>query len=147
MWVEAESNRIGEVQLPAELWHMMKRAGGVELRLPTAERTRHLLREYAHFTDQPERLKELLLRLKYRLGGATVGEWCTDIDAGRWERFVANVLEQHYDPAYRHSFHQNYPHVTETLDLSDAGEAAVREVAERLAKVEFTPTRPELAPA
>jgi tRNA 2-selenouridine synthase len=135
VWVEAESSRIGDVQVPADLWHRLKRSGGVELRLPAAERTRHLLREYAHFPSQPERLKDLLRRLRYRLGGATVDDWCADVDAGRWERFVANVLEQHYDPAYRLSFRQNYPHVTEAVDLTDTGPAAVRALAERLAGV------------
>jgi tRNA 2-selenouridine synthase len=139
-WVEAESNRIGDLQVPVELWRLLKAAGGVELKVPPAERTHHLLRHYRHFTEQPDRLKELLRRLRHKLGGPTVEAWCADVDAGQWERFVANVLEQHYDPAYTRSFRQNYPHVTDAVDLPDTGDAAVLELAGRLA------SEPELIP-
>lgn len=132
VWVEAESNKVGDLQLPQELWRAMKAAGGVEVRLPAAERVRHLLGEYAHFVRDPEPLKALLWKLDRKLGSAVIAGWCADIDAGRWERFVANVLGQHYDPAYGHSFRHNFPHVTGAADLTDAGQHAVRALAERL---------------
>lgn len=119
MWVEAESNKIGNLHLPMDLWHAMKAAYGVELRVPTAVRTRLLLTDYRHFTERPDDLKALLLQLRYRLGTAVVSEWCGDIDAGRWERFVSNVLEQHYDLAYERSFREHFPNVTEHLDTSE----------------------------
>lgn len=133
MWVEAESNKVGDLQIPKELWQAMKAAGGVEVRLPTAERVRHLLAEYDHFVRNPAALKALLDKLRPKLGGVVDG-WFADIDAGRWERFVANVLTQHYDPAYRHSRERDFPHANAPVDLTDASDAAIRAVAERLAK-------------
>jgi tRNA 2-selenouridine synthase len=132
VWVEAESNKVGDIQLPNELWWKMKASGGVAVKLPTAERVRHLLTEYEHFVRNPESLKALLQQLNRKLGTAIVAGWCADIDAGRWEQFVANVLEQHYDPAYQHSRERDFPRVTETVPLNDTGEKAVRELAERL---------------
>jgi tRNA 2-selenouridine synthase len=118
VWVEAESNKIGDLHLPVELWQSMKAASVVELHVPLADRTRHLLDEYRHFTEQPEQLKALLHRLRYRLGSGVVDEWCSDIDAGRWERFVQNVLDQHYDPAYERSARRSFPNLTETIDTT-----------------------------
>jgi tRNA 2-selenouridine synthase len=135
VWVEAESNKIGNLHLPMELWHAMKAADGVELRVPVAGRTRHLLREYRHFTEQPDQLKHLIGRLKHRVAATTLAEWCADIDAGRWERFVSVLLEQHYDPAYRRSFEQNYPHVIDRMEMPDTGKPDVAGVVERLMRV------------
>jgi tRNA 2-selenouridine synthase len=132
VWVEAESNKVGDLQIPKDLWQVMKAARGVEVRLPTAERVRHLLAEYDHFVRNPASLKELLDKLRAKLGGIVDG-WFADINAGRWERFVANVLTQHYDPAYRHSRERDFPNANTPVELTDASDAAIRAVAEQLA--------------
>ncbi len=131
MWVEAESNKVGDLQVPIELWRVMKAARGVELRLPPAERVRHLLAEYDHFVRNPDSLKGLLDKLRGKLGGVVDG-WFADIDAGRWERFVANVLTQHYDPAYRHSRERDFPNANTPVEMTDASDEAIRETAESL---------------
>src|SRR5436309_2077827 len=53
VWVEAESNRIGDRYVPAALWERMRQAGGVELRMPPAGRVRHLMAEYRHLIADP----------------------------------------------------------------------------------------------
>ena len=132
MWVEAESNKVGEVHLPNELWRAMKAAGGVELQVSTAERTAYLLRTYRHFVDDPEELKRLVLRLRHRLSEPLLKGWCAAIDAGRWEEFVADVLAKHYDPAYRHSRERDFPNVGEVLAVDGLSDADIRRAAEEL---------------
>ncbi|MCU0705333.1 MAG: hypothetical protein MUF18_15280 [Fimbriiglobus sp.] len=132
MWVEAESSKIGEVHIPNDLWRAMKAADGVELQVTTAERAAYLLRTYRHFVDDPERLKGLVLRLKYRVGEKVANDWCELIDGGRWAEFVADVLERHYDPAYRHSRERDFPKVGDTLEVQSLGDDGLRQVAEEL---------------
>lgn len=132
MWVEAESSKIGEVHVPNELWRAMKAAGGVELQVSVEERTAYLLRTYRHFVDDPEELKRLVLRLRHRLSEPLLKGWCAAIDAGRWEQFVADVLEKHYDPAYRHSRERDFPHVGEVLAVDSLSDAGIRLAAEEL---------------
>jgi tRNA 2-selenouridine synthase len=135
VWVEAESSKIGEVYLPAELWQAMKAAGGVELQVTAEERAAYLLRTYRHFVEQPEALKALVMRLTRRAGESVVNEWCERIDARRWEEFVADVLVKHYDPAYRHSRERDFAQVRETLTVDRLDDAGVRRVAEELAEM------------
>lgn len=135
MWVEAESSKIGEVYLPAELWQAMKAAGGVELQVTAEERAAYLLRTYRHFVERPEELKELVRRLTRRAGESVVNEWCERIDGGRWAEFVADVLVRHYDPAYRHSRERDFAHVRETLAVERLDDEGIRRVAEELAEV------------
>ena len=133
MWVEAESSKVGNVHLPPDLWRAMTAAGGVELEVGVEERAAYLLREYRHFTEQPAELKELLGMLRHRIGKSVVAEWCDAIDAGRWERFVAGVLERHYDPAYRHSRERSFPQVRGRLEVPSLSEEGVRRAAALLA--------------
>lgn len=132
MWVEAESSKVGEVLLPAELWRAMKAAGGVELRVGVGERAAYLLREYRHFVERPDELKGLVAKLRHTVGGTVVAGWCADIDAGRWEKFVADVLERHYDPAYRHSRERDFATVREALEVADLSDEGVRRAAAQL---------------
>jgi tRNA 2-selenouridine synthase len=132
VWVEAESSKVGDRHLSPALWRAMTAAGGVELDVPVGERAAHLLREYRHFTERPMELKDLLAKLRYRLGKETVADWCAAIDAGRWADFVAGVLERHYDPAYSHSRERAYPNVRRTLAVSSLSEEGVRRAAAEL---------------
>ena len=141
MWVEAESSKIGQVHLPNELWQAMKTAGGVELDVTADERAAYLLRTYRHFVDDPDELKRLVRRLRHRLSEEVIGEWCEAVDAGRWVEFVADVLEKHYDPAYRHSRERDFPHVTEVLRVGSLSDDGIRQVA---AGVEDLTPRPPL---
>lgn len=132
MWVEAESNKVGEVHLPNELWRAMKAASGVELQVSAEERTAYLLRTYRHFVEQPDGLKSLILRLRHKLGDKIVNAWCAAIDAGRWEEFVVDMLTKHYDPAYRHSRERDFPHAREPLAVDNLSDDGIQRVAEEL---------------
>jgi tRNA 2-selenouridine synthase len=132
VWVEAESNRIGDVYLPPVLWAAMQAAEGVEVRLPIEGRVRHLLAEYANLVADPDLLKGKLRQLTPRHGPRQVEAWCRQIDAREWETFVASLLTLHYDPAYAASARRCYPRVTQAVPLADATPAAIDELAASL---------------
>ncbi len=132
VWVEAESNRIGDVYVPPALWAAMRAAGGVEVRMPVAGRVAHLLNEYAHMVADPELLKGKLRLLTARHGARQVEFWVRRIDAGEWEAFVESLLEVHYDPGYAASTQRCFPHVTEAVELADATPGALDGLAGEL---------------
>ena len=68
VWIEAESNRIGDVYVPPALWVKMQSAHGIEIQMPIEERVRHLLEDYAKLLTDPETLKEKLRQLTTRHG-------------------------------------------------------------------------------
>jgi tRNA 2-selenouridine synthase len=132
VWVEAESNRVGDIFLPAALWARMQSAPGVEVRMPLEERVRYLLEEYALLLTDPEELKGKLRQLQSRHGPRQIGAWCRAIDAGEWAALVASLLAVHYDPAYESSSRRSYPNVARTVSRPDATPAALDALAAHL---------------
>jgi tRNA 2-selenouridine synthase len=130
VWVEAESNRIGNLFLPKALWQAMRTAPQVVLDVPEEVRVRQLLGDYPHLCADPDRFKSLLTRLTGRHGKATLENWFQLIDAGDWPGIVAALLKQHYDPAYRHSTGQRSPEWTTPIRVSQP----MNDVADAIAR-------------
>lgn len=132
VWLEAESNKIGQVYLPQTLWKKMQASTGVELKVGICDRVNHLLADYPQWIEHPEQLKQKLERLTSRYGKAQIQQWTDLIDAKQWPAFVQSMLEEHYDPAYRRSFQQQYPHVTQTYALPDLSPASLENLQAHL---------------
>jgi|SRR5579883_151772 len=132
VWVEAESNRVGNILLPQALWARMRAAEVVEVSVPVEERVRQLVEEYAPLQADREGLKGKLRQFSSRHGVRQIEAWCRDVDAGAWESLVTSLLTVHYDPAYTASAKQNYPHVARMVSLHDATQATLDELAQTL---------------
>ena len=133
VWIEAESNRIGDVYLPEALWTMMRSAGGIEIRMPLNERVRYLVAEYANLFADPSDLKEKLRRLSPKYGARQIAAWCLAVDAGEWDALAESLLALHYDGSYAASTERYFPNVTESVELPDATAESVGALAEKLA--------------
>ena len=103
IFIEAESNKIGQIHVPSALWASMRQASRVSLTAPIDARIAFLQRDYRHIIEQPDHLIELLAGLRQRYSAATFDLWETAIKAGDWHGFVHNLLETHYDPSYARS--------------------------------------------
>ncbi|ERN42761.1 tRNA 2-selenouridine synthase [Rubidibacter lacunae KORDI 51-2] len=146
VWLESESNRIGQLHVPAPLWQQMKNAQCVEVQVPVASRVRFLLDEYPHLVEHPEFLKARLRQLRERHGTRKVQEWCEAIDRGQFSELVCDLLESHYDPTYQRSMaHAYYPRVTWQLSVPDLTAAEIDCAATRLQSGERDVLAPELA--
>ena len=132
VWVESESNRIGNLYLPVGLWKVMQATTGLTIRMPLAGRVQHLLAEYSHFIADSTLLKQKLRHLTTRVGPRQILRWEAQIDAGEWEPFVASLLEVHYDPGYATSTKRCFPNVTRTVALVDTSDATINELIDTL---------------
>jgi len=110
VFVEAESKKIGQLQVPAQLLERMREGECLRLEVPVPERVRFLTGEYRHFLEEPAALKEKLQCLTSRYGHAVIDRWIAQIDSGAWEELVADLLVAHYDPSYLRAATQNYLH-------------------------------------
>jgi tRNA 2-selenouridine synthase len=119
VWVESESNRIGNVFLPPALWAKMRDADGIELLVPPAERVRYLIEAYANLTAEPDGLKRLIVERLPRHGPRQLEQWGRWIDDRDWPALVASLLACHYDPAYEASARKCFPNVTRTVAVAD----------------------------
>ncbi|MFZ1452777.1 MAG: tRNA 2-selenouridine(34) synthase MnmH [Ferruginibacter sp.] len=67
IYIEDESQRIGNLQIPMPLWHTMRKAPVFFLDIPFEERLNYITEEYGKL--KKETLKEAILRIQKRLGG------------------------------------------------------------------------------
>lgn len=119
VWVESESNKIGQIHLPLPLWQQMKQSPCVELQSPIDSRITLLLKEYPYLKTHTGFLKIKLEKLKSRYGKQKLYYWHQLIDAGRGEDIVKDLLLSHYDPTYSRSIQRDYSKIEKTLFLSD----------------------------
>lgn len=101
--VEAESSKIGRLNLPPSLWAAMCAAPRVEITAPIPARARYLTRAYADIIADPDRLRAQLQPIRQHRGHAVVDGWEALIDAGEFTALAQALIEEHYDPAYKNS--------------------------------------------
>jgi tRNA 2-selenouridine synthase len=128
VWVESESNKIGRVYLPQFLWQKMKQAKAVEIQLPLTARVQFLLQEYPHLVTHPDILKAKLALLKSRYGRDKLNQWYQLIDTEKWEIFVQDVLQSHYDPSYTQSIERDFTKVERVLSVPDLSDASIEQL-------------------
>jgi len=118
VFVEAESKKIGQLQVPAQLLERMREGECLRLEVPATERVRFLIEEYRHFLEKPAALKEKLQCLTSRHGHAVIDRWLAQTDSRAWGELVSDLLVTHYDPSYLRAATQNYLHYDEAQALS-----------------------------
>ncbi len=134
IYVEAESRKIGMLQIPPALVAAMRGAQCVRIEAPLSARVQHLLIEYQHFVSDPQALAERLDRLRELHSRERVERWKAQAAGGDSGGFVAEVLAQHYDPAYQRSLERTFPQagVARALHLDRLEEVEFAQAAGRL---------------
>lgn len=103
VYVEAESRKIGTLNLPVTLHERIRAAACINVEAPLQSRIGFLMQDYGHFMANPALLEERLLMLAGLHSRETVNRWCEYVRQGDWRTLVSELLTQHYDPAYRRS--------------------------------------------
>jgi len=96
------------------------------------------MQDYAHFTVDPASLNMQLECLTSLYGREKITGWQALAERGDIEALVADLLRNHYDPAYLRSIQRNFSCVAEaaTVALDDISEVAIAEAAQRLCRME-----------
>jgi tRNA 2-selenouridine synthase len=108
VYVESESRKVGNLRVPEALIARMREARCFRLEADAALRVELLLADYAHFVGRPEALAAKLELLRDLHGAERIARWQAHLAAGAWPELVHDLLESHYDPAYRRSLTRNY---------------------------------------
>lgn len=101
--LEAESNKIGQRQIPPVLWKAMLAAPSLTINAPLAARARFSLACYRAVIDDADRLDLLLGKLSPHVGRAQMAEWRVMAASGAHLRLAEELMARHYDPAYARS--------------------------------------------
>ncbi len=130
--VEAESSKIGAINLPPVLWKAMAAAPRVELTASREERALYLAQAYGDLAIRPERLADILARLPGRHGARRVAEWLEMACAGAWPALAEALIEAHYDPAYRRQRRAQSAAPLAVIEMADMSEASRADAARRV---------------
>ena len=135
VYVEGESKKIGQLQVPEALMRAMRAAECVLLDADVATRIALLTEEYRHFFADRRLLDTQLDCLAGLHGRERVAAWKALAAQGAWQELVGRLLEEHYDPAYRRSALRNFARLPQApvLRVADAGEQSFARLARELA--------------
>ncbi len=131
VFVEGESKKIGQLQVPEALIARMRGSECVLLDTAPEARVQLLIDEYRHFLGDPRSLERQLDCLVALHGREKIASWKALAARGAWEELVRRLLAEHYDPAYRRSSAKNFARLAEArrLCMRNAKETAFREAA------------------
>jgi tRNA 2-selenouridine synthase len=135
VYVESESRKIGQLQVPTALLDRMRSEGRVVMvTMPDDARVQLLLEEYGFFATQLERFCGHLDTLVELRGRERVKHWQTLARAGDWAAVFGDLMREHYDPLYLKSIGRNYAGAASAHEISlpTGGAAPMREAAEAL---------------
>lgn len=117
IWVESESNKIGNLHIPEKIWKQMRSAPQIEINAPVEARVTYILQDYQALTRSAEQLKRKLGYIKHRIATELFTQWTGHIDHQRWPQLVESLLSEHYDPSYRRSMANNQRETIASIDL------------------------------
>lgn len=102
IWLEDESQRIGQVNIPKELWKTMRKSPVYFLEIPFTERLHQIVQEYGQL-DQ-EKLVEAIGRISQKLGGLNTKTAILLQKEGKIAESF-EILLTYYDTHYFKSLH------------------------------------------
>jgi tRNA 2-selenouridine synthase len=135
VFVEGESKKIGQVQVPEALIARMRSSPCVRIDAPLEVRVTLLLDEYRHFLADRRLLEAQLDCLVALHGREKIAAWKQLAAQGDWRGFVARLLGEHYDSAYRRSSLKNFTRLPQAaaVRIDSADRSAFARAAQDLA--------------
>lgn len=97
IYIEDESQRIGNLQIPMPLWYTMRKAPVLFIDIPFEERLDYITTEYGKLKKQY--LKDAIVRIQKRLGGLETKNALQFLDAGDLKQCF-RILLAYYDKWY-----------------------------------------------
>jgi tRNA 2-selenouridine synthase len=120
VFVESESKKVGELRVPDAIMEHMRNSPCIRLELPLPARVALLMQDYAHFLQAPQELQQQLDFLTSLHGKEKIQRWKQQTASGQFAQLVGELLEQHYDPAYRRSIDRNFSRYGQAIPVAQA---------------------------
>lgn len=117
IWIEAESKKIGQLQIPLSLFKAMHASPTFRIRTPLSERVRLWHEDYPHFAQDPQALIAKLRPLAPLVGNDELARWQALANAGEMSELFSRLMLNHYDPAYERSTRKHYEALEQSVDI------------------------------
>ena len=101
--VEAESSKIGNLQIPSSLWNAMRAAPRLRVEAPLSARAAYLVEAYGDIIADCAALCRTLDALIPMHGREVIGTWQELAKTGEHVALATALMRDHYDPRYAKS--------------------------------------------
>ena len=132
IFVEAESNKIGNLHIPKEFWKLMKSAPQIELSATVEKRTKFLVEEYSEITTDLDLLEKQITSLSTIAGHKVVESWLLMAKNKEFYELVKQLMEKHYDPRYKRSLLRKKKEVFAKLKIEDMSPKGLSSMVDRI---------------
>ena len=134
VFIEAESRKIGSLQVPDSLLEKIRESPCIRIVASLQARVVFLLRDYDYMTQNPDILIEKLSHLKEIHGQNILNNWCNLINLGHWEQLIEELLVKHYDHLYNQSQIKNFSHFenAKTIQAEDLSQESIVQIAREI---------------
>lgn len=140
--VEAESSKIGRLNVPKRLWLAMCEAPRIHIRASLAARAQYLPAAYADLTETPLGIAAAIEKLRPFHAKETIEEWLAMAEEKRFSALADRLMREHYDPLYERSRKRDEKKPVGTVEIERIDEEGVDRAARTAAEIIGTlPTR------
>ena len=137
VFIEAESSKIGNVQIPSPLWRAMRISPQILVTSDQSRRADYLLKDYVNLTTNQKGLFALLQLLE-KSGLHTVAEKCRIFIAEEdWTSLANMLLQSHYDKKYDRSIKSLGRKTIMELALPDLKQKNFKSLAKIISKTQL----------
>ena len=114
VYIEAESPKIGRIQIPPVLLDAMHRGQCLRIEATMSARVAFLCEEYQHFLQNRKSFELAIARLAAYVGKKKIEHWLLLHKAEKMAELVEDLLVSHYDPFYTRSMNKHFRHYQNT---------------------------------
>jgi len=101
IWVEAESIKVGKLNIPSLIWKSMPLGRNIKINASLDERIKYILKDYKYFTSDPKLMSEALRVLKQIIPKEDFMNIEKSLKKKNYYEFVRALIIYHYDKAYK----------------------------------------------
>ena len=132
IFVEAESNKIGNLHIPKELWKLMKSSPQIELSATIEQRAQFLIKEYSEITTDLVLLEKQITSLSTIVGHKVIESWLKLAKNKDFIELAKQLMEKHYDPRYEQSLLRKKKEVFANLKIEAMSKDGLNSMVDRI---------------
>lgn len=117
VWMESESQRIGNIHIPNGIWKQMKESPIIYLNVPIEKRILHLTEQYSKISK--EKLIEMVQRIQKKLGSQNATTIIQSIQKNNYYEACKLLLFHYYDKLYQKSFLERNEKLIHLIEIQD----------------------------
>ena len=128
IWIEAESIKVGKLNVPSLIWKAMPLGKNIKLVSSLDERINYILKDYKYFTNDPDLMKEAIRVLRQIIPREDFQNIELSLKRKDYYDFVKSLIVYHYDKAYKKTRAENTSYIFKTIELKKINLSNVKKV-------------------